>query len=51
MAIRVPTPNVSLIDLVVEVEKESSVQLVNIILIHAVISIIAIPKLPVSLKK
>ena len=29
MAIRVPTPNVSLIDLVVEVEKESSVQLVN----------------------
>ena len=29
MAIRVPTPNVSLIDLVVEVEKESSIQLVN----------------------
>ena len=29
MAIRVPTPNVSLIDLVVEVEKKSSVQLVN----------------------
>ena len=29
MAIRVPTPNVSLIDLVVEVEKISSAQLVN----------------------
>jgi len=29
MAIRVPTPNVSLIDLVVEVEKNSSAQLVN----------------------
>jgi len=29
MAIRVPTPNVSLIDLVVEVDKQSSAQLVN----------------------
>ena len=29
VAMRVPTPNVSLIDLVVEVEKKSSVQLVN----------------------
>ena len=29
MAIRVPTPNVSLIDLVVEVEKKSSAQIVN----------------------
>jgi glyceraldehyde 3-phosphate dehydrogenase len=29
MAIRVPTPNVSLVDLVVEVEKETSVEEVN----------------------